>query len=69
MKELREMMLSEIERARQELYQAVTTTSGARGMSGPYVLNKSRKLDNLIYRYLLNEKNRKTESERKGRGP
>lgn len=69
MKELREMMLSEIERARQELYKAVSTTSGANGMSEPYVLNKSRKLDNLIYRYLLNEKNRKTESERKGRGP
>ncbi len=69
MKELREMMLSEIERARQELYKAVSTTSGANGMSEPYILNKSRKLDNLIYRYLLNEKNRKTESERKGRGP
>lgn len=69
MKELREMMLSEIERARQELYKAVSTTSGANGMSEPYILNKSRKLDNLIYRYLRNEKNRKTESERKGRGP
>ncbi|WP_289139648.1 aspartyl-phosphate phosphatase Spo0E family protein [uncultured Brevibacillus sp.] len=63
------MMLSKIERARQELYQAVTMTSGAHGMSEPYVLKKSRKLDNLIYRYLLSEKTRKSESERKGRGP
>ncbi|MFP3388463.1 aspartyl-phosphate phosphatase Spo0E family protein [Brevibacillus sp. SIMBA_040] len=62
------MMLSKIERARQELYQAVTT-SGAHGMRGTYVLNKSRKLDKLIYCYLLSEKHRKSKSERKGRGP
>lgn len=63
-----EWMGSQIERAREELYQAVNAASD-RGMSGAYVLDKSRKLDNLIYRYLLSEKNRKRESEGIGRGP
>jgi len=63
-----EMIYSEMERARQELYQAVNTTTD-RGMSGAYVLHKSRKLDQLIYQYLLNEKNKESESKEQGRGP
>lgn len=68
MDDLCEQMGNQIERAREELYQAVNAASD-HGMTGPYVLDKSRKLDNLIYRYLLSEKNGKRESGGNGRGP
>lgn len=71
MSNLRELIMKQMERARNDLYQAVhrVHTTNNRGFSESYVLNKSRKLDTLIYRFLLSEKKGDIESERKGREP
>lgn len=61
-------ILKQIEKAREDLYQAVHTSSN-QSFSGGKVLNKSRKLDHLIYRYLQEEKKGERESKRKGRSP
>ncbi|WP_183192836.1 aspartyl-phosphate phosphatase Spo0E family protein [Brevibacillus nitrificans] len=65
---MRELIINQIEKARSELYQAAYAT-GSPSFSGAFVLKKSRKLDNLIYRYLKSVKTGEGKSERNRRAP
>ncbi|MED1949962.1 aspartyl-phosphate phosphatase Spo0E family protein [Brevibacillus centrosporus] len=65
---MRELIINQIEKARNELYQAAYAT-GSPSFSGAFVLKKSRMLDNLIYRYLKSVKIGEGKSERNRRAP